>query len=681
MTTLFFGGFLKQDIQNPQNYENDRVIFSKGHAAPLLYSLYETAGVLTQKELMTLRKFDSRLQGHPTPEFPWADVATGSLGQGLSIAVGMALALKNFRSLLPNIYVLLGDSELAEGQNWEALEIASYYKLNTIVGILDMSRLGQQGQTMLGWNTHAYAKRVEAFGCQAIVVEDGNDLKQVYNAFMQVESLRLTSHKPILIIAKTIKGKGGSFLEDKDGWHGKTLSSKQLTKALEELGPVDLKLKGTIKKPNYAFACHPGEGRDPIYKYNSCNYSLDSRLRGNDKISSLLKKLVVSSQMKVATSKKALCTTHYSLNDSIATREAFGDALFDMGHDEKIVVLDAEMSNSTFEDKFKKRFPERFYEMFIAEQNMMSTALGMAKIGHIPFVSTFAAFLTRAFDQIRMCQYSIQTAIGGENSGKNLKQNLSQSNTLNIIGSHCGVSIGADGPSQMGLEDIAMMRAINQSTVLYPADAVSSYKLTRLMETNPGINYLRTTREKTPIIYNNDEEFHVGGLKIHYPNPNKLQITNNKLQTNHKSQNSKLQTKYKIKAIVITAGITLHEALKAQKELEKEKIYITVVDLYSIKPLDVKSLQTAIKDVKKIIVVEDHYEAGGIGEAILSITNFQSNSNNSMINENSLKTENCKITKFTHLCVRETPRSGTPQELLRFEGIDKEAIKNTVIYE
>lgn len=613
MTTLFFNGYLQQDISNFQNITNDRVIFSKGHASPLLYSLYATAGIITQKELQTLRTFGSRLEGHPVPALPFVDAATGSLGQGLSVGVGMALGIKlrikNKELSMkrePKIFVLLGDSELAEGQNWEAMEIASYYKLNNLVGILDVNRLGQRGETMLGWSLDTYQKRIESFGWKTIVIKNGHDITEIASAYNQ--SLSTNLHSPILFIAKTIKGKGVSFLENQDGWHGKAVPKDRLQEALSELGNVDWTEKGTIEKPQ-DFVIGDNRGMDP------------------------------GSGQSPSTGGRKTIGRIYHETELVATREAYGDALVALGkQDKRIVVLDAETSNSTYAEKFQKEFSDHFFEMYIAEQNMVSTALGFSKMGYVPFASSFAAFLTRAFDQIRMSQYSMV-------AGKK--------NSFIIAGSHAGCSIGVDGASQMALEDIAMMRSIRESTVLYPSDAISTAKLTSLLANQPGISYIRLTREKTPVIYSEREEFKLGGLKILELINDKLQITNQLPITNNKYD-----------AVIFSAGITLHEALKAQAELNKKGIKIIVADLYSIKPLDEKTIINLAQHTNHIVVVEDHYQAGGIGEAVSAVLT------NSQIPIANLK--------FTHLCVRKLPHSGKPAELLRYEEIDAQKIITVV---
>ncbi|KKT48020.1 MAG: Transketolase [Candidatus Gottesmanbacteria bacterium GW2011_GWA2_44_17] len=597
MTTLFFAGFLRSDLGHPKGIFNDRVVFSKGHASPLIYSLYHAAGAISYPELMRLRKFSSDLEGHPTFRFKYADIATGSLGQGLSAGVGMALGIKlrikNEELRIdrePKVWVLLGDSEMAEGQVWEAIQIASHYKLNNLIAIADINRLGQSTQTMLGWDLITYKKRFEAFGWRTIIVDDGHDIKQVYDAFIRTDPVKQgqSLKKPTMILARTIKGKGVSFLENKEGLHGKPVSKDLLDSALQELGQVDLKVRGKIEK---------------------------SKIQNSE--------LRIKNERKLQTTNYNL-QPQYELGSSIATRMAYGDALLALGGvNDKIVALDAEMSNSTYSEKFAKKFPSRYFEMFIAEQNMVTTALGMSKLGFIPFISTFAAFLTRGFDQIRMAQYS----------APNLK----------IVGSHCGVSIGPDGPSQMGLEDLAMFRSILNSAIFYPADATSTFKLTQIMTHQDGLFYLRTNRKETPVIYDEKEEFKIGGSKIH-----KI------VGVGHDRP---------VKVLIIAAGVTLHEALKAQKELARQGIETVVLDCYSVKPIDVQSINRLVMQTKNVIVVEDHYPTGGLGEAVRS-----------SLNNETMK----QCNNFIHLCVRKLPRSGTPEELLRFEEIDVEAIIKVV---
>lgn len=566
---LFFNGFLHYDLENPSYVFNDRVIFSKGHATPLLYSLYQVAGAISRTELLSLRKFDSVLEGHPTPRFKYIDVATGSLGQGLSAGLGMALGIKHHLktksiSREPRVWVLLGDSEMAEGQVWEAMQLASHYKLNNLVGILDVNRLGQRGETMLGWDLETYAKRAEAFGWKAVVVEDGHNLEQIHTAYEQALQ---SKDKPVLIIAKTKKGNGVGIFENTDNWHGKSLKSDELEAALKELGEVDENLKGSINKPEVV-------------------------------------------QLPNSTSPQDLPRPTYSKETPVATREAYGDALIQICKlYPEVVVLDGEVSNSTYAETVKKTNPEQFYEMYIAEQNLVSAGVGLSKLGFKPFISSFAAFFTRAFDQIRMAQYS----------EANIK----------LVGSHAGVSIGQDGPSQMALEDIAMMRSVLNSIIFYPSDAVSAYKLFEQSVNQPGIVFIRTTREKTPVLYSNVEEFPIGGSKTLFQSENDT-------------------------AVIFTAGITLHEAIKAHHQLKEQGINIAIVDLYSIKPVDAEIINDLAEEIKHVVVVEDHYPAGGIGEAVKSVL-----------------TQPCT---FHHLAVNKVPRSGSPAELLRYEKIDAQAI-------
>ncbi|MBU4483175.1 MAG: transketolase [Actinobacteria bacterium] len=561
MSTLFFGGFFKFKINDIEYINNDRLIFSKGHASPLMYSLWAAAGAVSEEELLTLRKFESRLEGHPTPDFPYAEAATGSLGQGLSIGLGMALNAKYIDKLPYYTYVLLGDSEMTEGSQWEAIQIAAYYKLDNLVGIIDVNRLGQRGETIYGWDIKAYEKRISSFGWETITV-DGHNIEEIADAYKNVLSVR---GRPTMIIAKTIKGKGVSLLEDKDGWHGKAISEEQLDTALRELGNVDKNMRGEILNPEEVNI--PEEG---IEEYD---------------------KIPMES-------------------GKIATRKAYGNTLVNIfSKYPQIVVLDAEVSNSTFSEIFKKRFPQRFFEMYIAEQNMVGTALGLSIRGKIPFISSFAAFLTRAFDQIRMSQYS--------------KSNIK------FVGSHSGVSIGEDGASQMGLEDIAMFRTLLECVVLYPSDGISTEKLVEKAAKHFGNVYIRTTRMDTPIIYSNEDDFIIGGSKV-------VKESNNDVVT------------------ICAAGVTLHEALKAYEKLKKENILVRVIDVYSIKPIDKDSIRKAQKETKAILTVEDHYAEGGIGEAVKSAASEKS--------------------PVYILAVRKMPRSGKPYELLNYEEISYEAI-------
>lgn len=566
MTALLFGGFFRADINRPDYINNDRLIFSKGHAAPLLYALYAAAGKVSETELLQLRKFESPLEGHPSLRFPYTEVATGSLGQGLSVGVGMALNAKYLDKVSYRTFVLLGDSEMAEGSIWEAMEIAAHYKLNNLVAIVDVNRLGQRGETLFGHHIDVYQKKAEAFGWKTMVVEDGNDITQCVRAFEQIESSDL---QPIMILARTFKGKGVSFIENKEGWHGKPLNEQQLEQALQELGPVQKKIHGRFAKP--------------------------------EKI-----------KFKKATVKKILSSPEeYKKGEMISTRKAYGDALVKIFSDHpNMVVLDAETSNSTFAETFKKFRPDKFFEMFIAEQNMAGVALGLSRRGKIPFVSTFAAFLTRAFDQIRMGGYS--------------------NSNVKFVGSHAGVSIGEDGPSQMALEDMGMFLSVLGSTVLYPSDAVSCEQLVRQAADHEGMVYIRTTRMDLPVLYSSKEKFPLGGHKV--------------LRSNKKDS-----------IALIGAGITVHEALKAQEMLEKKGISARVIDLYSIKPMNERELVKSLRGVKKVFSFEDHHIRGGFGETLASFLPLY------------------EIQTYL-FGVKKIPRSGTPQELLEYEEISAQAM-------
>ena len=563
MTGLLFGNIFKFNLDRPEHPNNDRLIFSKGHASPLFYALWTAAGTVTVEELLTLRNFGSLLEGHPTTAFRYVEASTGSLGQGLPIGLGIALNAKYVDKLPYRTYVLLGDSEMAEGSQWEALQIAAHYKLDNLIGILDVNRLGQRGETMYGHDLSAYEKRISSFGWETIPI-DGHAMKEILTAYQK--ALEVTD-RPVMIIAKTVKGKGVSLFEDKNGWHGKALKQEDLKGALDELGEIDKSVRGEILKPQ--------------------------DLKPQKHISRKIEE------------------PSYDSEKPVATRKAYGNALkriFSGNPD--IVVLDAEVSNSTYSEIFREAYPERFFEMYIAEQNMVGTALGFSTRGKVPFVSTFAAFLTRAYDQIRMSQYS----------DANIK----------FCGSHAGVSIGEDGASQMGLEDLAMFRAILGSVVLYPSDGVSTEKLVEEVAQHKGIVYIRTTRKETPLLYNKDEQFSIGGSK-----------------TLKKSKDDVFT--------VIAAGITLHEALQAYEELKKENISIRVIDLYSIKPVDQTTLKQAAKSTRAIITVEDHFAEGGLGEAVKSA-----------LAEHPIP--------IYSLAVRKMPKSGKPGELLDYEEISKNAI-------
>lgn len=568
MTVLFFDGFYHYDLDNPANPNNDRVLFSKGHAAPLLYALYAAAGRLTEIELLKLRQLTSPLEGHPTMQFPYTEAAAGSLGQGLSIGVGVALNALYLDKLRYKTFVLLGDSEMAEGQNWEAIQLAAHYHLHNLIGILDVNRLGQRGETMYGYDLKSYAYKLRAFGWDTIMI-DGHHPGEIADAYQQAVA---ATDKPTMIIAQTVKGKGVSFLENTVGKHGKALSEDELQRALPELGAIDTSVRGQISMPTQQ------EPTTPTTK-------------------------AVDIQLPVP--------QHHAL----ATRKAFGNTLVELGQENpQLVVLDAELNNSTYTNLFAQSFPDRYFEMFIAEQNMVGVAQGFAHRGKIPVVSTYGAFFTRTFDQLRMAQYS----------HANLK----------CVGSHAGVAVGEDGASQMGLEDIAMFRSLRDCVMLYPSDAISARKLTRLMIDHQGMVYLRNTRNELPILYGEQEKFVVGGSKV-------LRQTDADVVT------------------VVAAGITVHEALKAYQQLSAEGIFIRVIDLYCIKPLDVSTLKTALHQTTALITVEDHYETGGIGEAIKS----------ALVNEK---------TPMYSLSVTKPPHSGKPEQLLAFEEIDATAIINKV---
>jgi transketolase len=569
MAGLMFGGIFRYDLDNPKHPNNDRLIFSKGHATPLFYSLWAAAGKLTADEIMTYRHFGSPLEGHPTMTFRYTEAATGSLGQGLSIGLGIALNAKYLDKLPYTTYVLLGDSEMAEGSQWETMQLAAHYKMDNLVAVLDVNRLGQRGETMYGWDLMAYEDRIAAFGWETILVNDGHSFPEVIAAY---ERAMTVTDKPVMIIAHTVKGKGVSFIENINGWHGKTLNQEQLEKALPELGPVDKSVRGEVSKPED------------------------------------LKPAEVKPQPAGPMS--------YKLGDSLATRKAYGNALKRLYPQfPNLVSLDGEVSNSTYAEIFEDAYPKKFFEMYIAEQNMVGAGLGLATRGKIPFVSTFAAFFTRTFDQIRMSQYS----------EPNLK----------FAGSHAGVSIGEDGPSQMGLEDLAMFRSVRDSVVLYPADAVSTERLVEAALRHHGIVYIRTNRSATPITYGPDEEFPIGGCKV-------------------------LRQSASDVATVIGAGVTLFEALAAYDELQKEGINIRVIDLYSIKPVDAATLLAAAKATQGLITVEDHYPAGGIGEAVLGALAPH------------------PVAVYS-LAVTKKPKTGKPAQLLDFEEISRSAIIKLVM--
>jgi transketolase len=563
--------YLHYDFDNPQNPNNDHLIFSKGHASPLLYSMFKAAGAITDEEFMTLRKFGSRLEGHPTPALPWVDVATGSLGQGLPIAVGIGLAGKYLEKLPYHIWVLLGDSEMAEGSIWEAFDHASYYKLDNIVGILDCNRLGQRGETELGWNTAAYEARAKAFGWNAFVI-DGHNYDEINRVFSQASQ---PNGFPTLIIAKTIKGKGFSEIENKNGWHGKALSKEQEERAIQEIHPARSKTFPVQKPANAQPAQEPA--------------------------------------------KKALELPRYDGKEAVATRKAYGDALKALGASNPDVVgLDGEVSNSTYAEEFAKAYPDRYFEMFIAEQQMVAAAVGMSVRHKIPFASTFAAFFSRAYDFIRMAA-------------------ISRAN-IRLCGSHAGVSIGEDGPSQMALEDLAMMRAVFGSTIVYPCDPNQTAQLVAQMAEHDGIIYMRTTREKTPVLYSPDEQFEIGGSKV-------------------------VRQSDKDRLTIVAAGITVHQALQAADQLQRQRVAVRIIDAYSVKPMDEETLLAAAQEVgNKFIVVEDHWPEGGLGEAVMEVFSHRDG----------------PMPQIVKLAVQSMPGSGTPDELMEAAGISAHNIVEAV---
>ncbi|WP_147943456.1 transketolase [Microbispora sp. CSR-4] len=555
---------LRIDIADPANPANDHLVFSKGHASPLLYAMLKAAGVISDEELLTFRKRGSRLEGHPTPRVPFIDVATGSLGFGLPVGVGLALTARSLDRLPYHVWVLCGDSELAEGSMWEAFEHAGHEGLNNLTAIIDVNRLGQRGPTRHGWDLGAYAARLGAFGWHTIEI-DGHDPGQIDYALADA---RATRRRPTAIIARTCKGRGVSAVENREGKHGKPLEDAE--RAIEELGgPRSLTVEVT-----------PPDAPATPYRYADGTLDLPA----------------------------------YEVGERVATRTAFGEALAALGTARGDVVgLDGEVADSTKLEAFAKAHPERFFEFYIAEQQMVAAAVGMAARGWTPYAATFAAFLTRAYDFVRMAAVS--------RAG------------ICLVGSHGGVSIGEDGPSQMGLEDLAAFRAVHGSTVLYPCDANQTARLVADMAGLEGIRYLRTTRGETPVIYGPDEEFPVGGCKI--------------LRTGGQ-------------ATVVAAGITVHEALAAADLLAEDGVSVTVVDAYSIKPLDSAELLDAARATGKVVTVEDHWPEGGLGDAVLS----------------ALADAPVPVRK---LGVSVMPGSATSQEQLEDAGIDRGAIRAAVL--
>ena len=559
LAAVLVDGYLRYDFSQPKSPVNDRLVFSKGHASVLLYAIYRAAGVVSDAELMHYRKLGSRLEGHPTPVLPWVDVATGSLGQGLPIGVGMALAGKRLEHLPNRVWVLCGDSEMAEGSMWEAFEHAAHYELDNLTAIIDVNRLGQRGETMVGWNLDVYVARAEAFGWNAIEI-DGHDVEAIDEAFGQAVA---TSGKPTVVVARTKKGKGVAAVEDVNGFHGKPLDDPE--PAIAELGGErDIRIE--VAKPDARVTERPAATTPELPRYE--------------------------------------------LGTEVATRKAYGDALAALGSARPdVVALDGEVSNSTFAETFAKAHPERYFEMYIAEQQMVAAAVGLQAVGWRPFASTFAAFLSRAYDFVRMAAVSRAT--------------------LALSGSHAGVSIGEDGPSQMGLEDISSLRAVHGSTVLHPCDANQTARLVAAMAETDGISYLRTLRPATPVLYSPDDEFEIGGSRV-------------------------LRSSDSDEVALIGAGITVHESLKAADALAEEGIAARVIDLYSIKPLDAETLHVAAEATGgRLVTVEDHWPEGGLGDAVLAAL-----------------ADSEEPPRVVKLAVHGMPTSGKPEELLARAGID-----------
>ncbi|XP_030756093.1 transketolase-like protein 2 [Sitophilus oryzae] len=570
LSVLFFHT-MRYKISTPRDASSDRFVLSKGHAAPALYAAWAEAGLFPVADLQNLRKLNSDLEGHPTPRLNFIDVGTGSLGQGLSIAGGMAFVGKNYDKANYRVYCLVGDGESAEGSIWESVHFASYYKLDNLCVIFDVNRLGQSQETSMGHDVENYRKRLEAFGMQAIIV-DGHDIEELVKA---LHTAATTKGKPTAIVAKTFKGKNFPKIENLDNWHGKPLGA--------ESDRIVAHLKGLIKNPG-PLQLHPQKPlKDDAPVVDITNIKLSS-------------------------------PPNYKIGESIATRVAYGTALVKIAQsNSRVIALDGDMKNSTFSENLKKFDESRYIECFIAEQSLVGTAIGAAcRDRTVPFVSTFACFLTRAFDQIRMGA-------------------ISQTN-VNFVGSHCGVSIGEDGPSQMGLEDLAMFRAVNGSTIFYPADAVSTERAIELAANTKGITFTRVNRPTTAVIYPNDQVFEVGKANV--------------VQKSDKDQ-----------VVLIGAGITLQESLNAAKELANFGINARVIDPFTIKPLDKKTIIQNIKEVGgRAVVTEDHYYEGGIGDAVFAAAALERN------------------IVIKHLAIGELPRSGPPNALLDLYGISAKHI-------
>ncbi len=568
---IFFHA-MKFDKQNPNSPTSDRFVLSKGHAAPVLYAALAEAGVIPVGRLLTLREFSSELEGHPTPLIPGVDAATGSLGQGLSVGAGLAIGAAKLEKNSARVYVLLGDGEMAEGNVWEAAAFAAHYGLDNLTAVVDVNALGQSERTMYRHDTEVYRRKFEAQGWQVETI-DGHSIEAVMAALNRALA---TKGRPQAIVARTEKGHGVSFIADKEGWHGKALSNEDLAKAIAELG-------GAPEPP-------------PVERRSSARQALPQPVEF-----------------------PAPEPPTYKLGQTVATREAYGAALKKLGAaNPKVVAIDGDVQNSTFSEFFGKAYPQRYFQGYIAEQNIVSVAVGLSAQGYTAFAASFACFLTRAYDQIRMAA-------------------VSRSN-INLCGSHCGVSIGEDGPSQMGLEDLAMFRAIPTATVLYPSDAVSAERLTETAARRAGICYIRTSRPKTPVIYPNDETFPVPGFKV-------------------------LRESATDCATVIAAGVTLHEALKAYDELKRQGIAVRVIDLYCVKPVDGRALGNHVRATGgRLVTVEDHYPEGGLGETVLG----------------ALAEAGIAPSAYKRLAVNGVPHSGKPDELVDAFGISAKHIVSAV---
>jgi len=565
LMAVLFTRYLRYDFSAPENKANDHLVFSKGHASPLLYSLYKMAGAIEDEELLTFRELGSRLQGHPTPEIPWVDVATGSLGQGLPISIGIALAGKRLEAADYRVWVLCGDSELAEGSMWEAFEHAGHAGLDNMVAIVDVNRLGQRGPTMHEWDTSSWAARAAACGWDVQEI-DGHDLEAIDAAYARA----LAADVPAAIFARTKKGSGVAAVEDQPNQHGKPLADPEA--AVEELGG---------ERSHRIEVQSPPEAKP---------YEIEA----------------------VPVEKPT-----YEVGEKVATRGAYGDALAWLGSiDESVVALDGEVGNSTYAERFAAKHPQRFFEMYIAEQQMVAAGVGLQTRGWKPFASSFGAFLSRAYDFVRMAAISDAD--------------------LKLCGSHVGVSIGPDGPSQMALEDIASLRAVYGSTILYPSDANQAVELLDAMREHRGISYMRTTREATPVLYEAGESFEIGGSRT-------------------------VRSSGDDRVTLIGAGITLHECLAAADELAGKGIAARVIDLYSVKPVDADAILTAARDTEAILTVEDHWIEGGIGETVAGVL-----------------AEAASATPLTRLAVTDRPGSGPPADLLAAAGIDAANIVTAV---